>query len=516
MITLTRGQKVPLANSLTNLRVRFAVQTSGLTLDYSCFGLDAKGQLSDDRYFVFYNQKQSPERAITMLGNTDFDLDLARIPSTIHKLVFVVTVDGIGGLQQLERGVFSLSSPEGEMARFEFKGAQFEREKAVMMAEIYRRDGWRLAAVGQGFAGGLDAVLTHFGGQLEETSTDPLPIMPPQTDTGLHHSIACVRCGKKAISWAELRDFNSETGRCTNCSTEVQTALENLRREFLLASKSGILQDAEWQAMWKRFDGEQQKIGHEEALTFLRPDTLQFVERLLTMAGADGVITPASEKYIKQMLDAFGIPTDLQRPLKSRLQKFKALGRIRSGHLPVIKNDSHLLNSNEICHLSVPATYRKATTRSVSDVEGMLLATSKRVFFTPSNENVGGRLFTVSYRNIFQIKEATDSVFLGISSGNGNGRYFVKDIGHVEAVITTLILMSKRLLLGPQAGVSRHIPQDVRSAVWQRDGGKCVECGAKEYLELDHIIPHSEGGANTVNNVQLLCRKCNLAKGARI
>lgn len=63
---------------------------------------------------------------------------------------------------------------------------------------------------------------------------------------------------------------------------------------------------------------------------------------------------------------------------------------------------------------------------------------------------------------------------------------------------------------------SRRIPQDVKAAVWQRDQGQCAECGASEYLEFDHVIPFSKGGANTEGNVQLLCRSCNLSKSDRI
>jgi 5-methylcytosine-specific restriction endonuclease McrA len=32
------------------------------------------------------------------------------------------------------------------------------------------------------------------------------------------------------------------------------------------------------------------------------------------------------------------------------------------------------------------------------------------------------------------------------------------------------------------------IPEDVKVFVWQRDGGRCVECGSREDLEYDHMI----------------------------
>ena len=63
---------------------------------------------------------------------------------------------------------------------------------------------------------------------------------------------------------------------------------------------------------------------------------------------------------------------------------------------------------------------------------------------------------------------------------------------------------------------SRSISQEVKDKVWNRDSGKCVECGSNEDLEFDHIIPFSKGGANTYRNIQLLCEQCNRSKSAKI
>ena len=63
---------------------------------------------------------------------------------------------------------------------------------------------------------------------------------------------------------------------------------------------------------------------------------------------------------------------------------------------------------------------------------------------------------------------------------------------------------------------SRRISQTVKDKVWNRDGGKCVECGSNKFLEFDHIIPHSKGGANSYRNIQLLCEACNRSKSDKI
>ena len=39
---------------------------------------------------------------------------------------------------------------------------------------------------------------------------------------------------------------------------------------------------------------------------------------------------------------------------------------------------------------------------------------------------------------------------------------------------------------------------------------------AREYLEFDHIIPISLGGATSEDNLQILCRACNQKKSNRI
>ncbi len=55
----------------------------------------------------------------------------------------------------------------------------------------------------------------------------------------------------------------------------------------------------------------------------------------------------------------------------------------------------------------------------------------------------------------------------------------------------------------------RYIPASLRRQIFQRDQGKCQKCGSKYALQLDHIHPFAQNGANTTENIRLLCRNCN-------
>ena len=63
---------------------------------------------------------------------------------------------------------------------------------------------------------------------------------------------------------------------------------------------------------------------------------------------------------------------------------------------------------------------------------------------------------------------------------------------------------------------ARRMPKSLRDYIYQRDNFTCQYCGATEDLAIDHIYPFSRRGGNEPENLQLLCRSCNSAKGDSI
>ncbi len=175
-----RGQRGKLSDltSSTTIYVGIGVlANNNCNFDVSCFGLDKNNQLSDDRYLIFYNQKASPCKSIVSLGAKDkdleaFSIDFSLLPKTISKLAFTITIDGIGKMSEISSGHLRILAQDQEIMSFLFSGKDFINEEAIIVSEIYWKDTWRIAAVGQGFKGGLRELLYFFGGQ-EDTSVNP-------------------------------------------------------------------------------------------------------------------------------------------------------------------------------------------------------------------------------------------------------------------------------------------------------------------------------------------------------
>ena len=178
---IQRGVRDKLSNHINDGKAfDVLMEVSGSAeYDFCCFGVDGAGKLSDDRYMVFYNQTSSPGREITFSssgGQAKFTVDLSRLPQTIQRLVFTVSIDGPGTMGDIR--FYKLSIRQGFQTPIEMdlSGSDFRQEKAIISIEIYRKEMWRFAAVASGFNGGLGDLLRSYGG--EEAAQPNAPAAP--------------------------------------------------------------------------------------------------------------------------------------------------------------------------------------------------------------------------------------------------------------------------------------------------------------------------------------------------
>lgn len=531
---LTKGARFGLsreAPSVRNVQVEVAWQVDdpGLVLDASVFLLNERNRISSERDLVFYNNLRSADGAVVLSqpsphpGGTTFIVDLSRVRADVLELLFVLSVRE--GSPKTFRNVRSAS-----IALLEFPGGRaltrypvadvFPQSLCVEMGRLYRRDGeWRFQAVGQGYVDGLGGVVSRHGGQ-PVTPQPSIPSPPPRPERQplafpsfssaqppalASTSPACARCAKP-IGVMDRLTLNDDR-RCRACRVEVKNILFDFRHRFTGMASQGIATGRHLEELFRVVEAK--RVERAEALAFIQKESVAFLEQMLTFAASDNVITQEEYDALHTTSRELRIPPALSKPILDRLEYLRYLTRIQAGELPRVRTQFHI-DSDEICHLDMPCAYRKTTRTKITDIHGHLLATSKRIHFASPG---GG--WVIAYKNVMRVQPNTGAIFLELTVTKGSGTYLLNDPWLAEAVLTAATRIHKRQLIAP-GQVSRHIPQDIKVAVWQRDQGQCVQCAATQYLEFDHIIPHSRGGATSVNNLQLLCRNCNNAKRDRI
>lgn len=186
-ITLQKGGNVSLSKTdpgLVNAVIGLgwdARSTDGspFDLDGSVFLLGDSGKVLSDAHFVFYNQKTSPDGAVVHSGDNktgagegddeQIKINLPKVDTAIQRVVFAVTIheaetrrQNFGQVRNAFIRVLNQDS-NTELARFDLS-EDYSTETAMVFGEIYRHNGeWKFRAVGQGFAGGLQALATDHG-----------------------------------------------------------------------------------------------------------------------------------------------------------------------------------------------------------------------------------------------------------------------------------------------------------------------------------------------------------------
>ncbi|MFJ7061656.1 TerD family protein [Streptomyces griseobrunneus] len=174
MTAMTPGSNIPLS------AVRVAVDVAApVRLDVSGLLLTADGKVRSDDDFIFYNQPSGPGVTYRAGGGSAPDaivVDTTAVPPGIEKIVVTASPDAAGQTFQGVEPTATVRNADDGTALATFTPPQLGGETALVVIEIYRRNGaWKARAVGQGYANGLAGIATDFGVSVEEPAATPVP-----------------------------------------------------------------------------------------------------------------------------------------------------------------------------------------------------------------------------------------------------------------------------------------------------------------------------------------------------
>ncbi|MGV9342001.1 TerD family protein [Streptomyces sp. NPDC003688] len=176
---MTPGSNVPLPAARVSVDVAAPVR-----LDVSGLLLTADGKVRSDADFIFYNQPSGPGVAYRSGGGAAPDaitVDTAAVPPDIEKIVVTASPDAAGQTFQGIEPTATIRDADGGAVLATFTPPSLASETALVIVEIYRRNGqWKARAVGQGYANGLAGIATDFGVTVEEPAQPAAAPAPPQ------------------------------------------------------------------------------------------------------------------------------------------------------------------------------------------------------------------------------------------------------------------------------------------------------------------------------------------------
>lgn len=191
-VSLKKGQKVSLTKDnpgLSKVVVGLgwdvnAFDTGGdFDLDAAAFLLADTGKITKSEDFVFYGNLTHPSGSVQHIGDNrtgegegddeQIKVDLSAVPANITKIAFTVTIyeaeqrnQNFGQVNNAFIRIYNEATGE-EMLRYDL-GEDFSIETAAVFGELYKNGNeWKFNAIGSGYQGGLAALCTNFGVELE-------------------------------------------------------------------------------------------------------------------------------------------------------------------------------------------------------------------------------------------------------------------------------------------------------------------------------------------------------------
>lgn len=350
-------------------------------------------------------------------------------------------------------------------------------------------------------------------------SVDPIMKLRKEDKSLENHTCMTCHCDMCGIA-VVLGDTKKLLGKhfCVDCISKARSE----RRKRLAKAPEGKIREKEKQIREEQKQIREEQKRKEKTEQENRRNHIENMIRKLEESGPAPLTLPnipfrlkrnekvyflAGEHSIKQFTIAFAL-TDFRFFFVSTRDSFQAhTGEISDLSItPGIKP----ISLSSIIAIDAPSCVSESSRESC-----IVLGNGKRVPLGSLSKVKGKVTIEIPLR----LPESARSIRVHLNSGKDLSLLFAErldaDLCHslLKEMVDRINDPIDDSVFSPKR---ERMADDIKVAVWRRDGGACVRCGGRERLEYDHIIPVSKGGSNTQRNIELLCEACNRMKSARI
>ena len=492
MRTLANAERVNLLTNLDGKQFSIVFELnlhSKIVVDISCFCFANDGLFLTDDFMVFYNQSVAPDGSIEYIKNSDqtsheFRFDLSKLKKEIVDIHFYATIDGAGSLSDIASIKVSLIECGKTRFRSNFGKKIIDEGSTAKLAEIRQT--------------------------LKQLNYKPDFISTSEGDLSMYVELYSREANSN--SSALTTENQKPESKKTSEADEVRKIKEFQSKIYPIFEKSKITKK---DIVALTNFCEEIDLNIETAMNSCKREVNKFMEFLLLSISYEHAATDKARSNIEELC-VFLRPS--KRIIDDAKRLFKSIAEsaeIRKRPQTSIKVKGIITKNTELVFFhqkNVFVPTGEDDDENLYGHAGEVFVTNERIIFKSEDH-----VINIPLQGIISVDLDNSFVIIKSKTAKSSCDFCTVDACILEAHIdVTLKHFHRKADILHSSKTNRHMSQATMSAVWQRCNGQCVECGAVRPLEFDHIIPISKGGSNSEQNLQILCRECNLAKRDRI
>jgi hypothetical protein len=330
--------------------------------------------------------------------------------------------------------------------------------------------------------------------------------------------------------WADARPQGELQARPAEGAAPVEVDADDLaraREEAREAARALTADEERWNAVVDRLEAaEAEARGKEVELRSVQaevsgsPDGVAAAQRGLEAAEGRAVAARVAAGLAARRLNARARRKAAERAQRERDAWAERLERARERQQRLLARlhevEAEVARAREAVERLRAEEWKIRATLAPKREAAMSAAERLRALEEPT---LASRTPPFEYVTIARRNQVLGTLSLGEwalrASGHGTAPRFVLEVGletlwlvEGEWYAADSELTADEVMTLVRGEATRDLDPRIAAIVWERDGGRCVHCGAMGGLEIEYIVPRALGGSDAPSNFRLLCRNC--------